>query len=382
MRSLNTTTRGLSRPGAEFRAVAGRRRALPPGRDVRPTLCFVTGDAVGVVAATTLASGVEFVEALTIVLAMGTTRGWRSTLIGVGAALAALAVTTVLGGYALAPWLPEAVLQLVVGTLLLIFGLQWLRKAILRAAGLKALHDEDDIFREEGGRAGRRRGARARARLVRVRRVASRASSSRVSRSSSSCITFGLNANSIAAGDRRRRDRAASSSSPPGSRCTGRSRACRRTRSSSSSACCSSTFGTFWASRGWACSAPDDASLELARRRRGPAGPAGGLVALAWATVTRRWRRDARRRSRNAVREGLRALLVGLHRRRRLAHRRRRGRRRSPPARCWWPTRAHPTPSSPRSWRSASSSWPSAASPRRRCGRAGAEPPQCAYDPR
>jgi uncharacterized membrane protein len=106
-------------------------------------------DAVGVVAATLLASGVEFVEALTIVLAMGTTRGWRSTWAGVGAALAALAVVTAVAGYALQSWLPEALLQLVVGTLLLIFGLQWLRKAILRSAGLKALHDEDQAFREE-----------------------------------------------------------------------------------------------------------------------------------------------------------------------------------------------------------------------------------------
>src|SRR5436190_12067229 len=111
--------------------------------------CLVTSDALGVVAATTLASGVEFVEALTIVLAMGTTRGWRSTLIGVGAALAALTIITALAGYALSSWLPEALLQLVVGSLLLIFGLQWLRKAILRAAGLKALHDEEDAFREE-----------------------------------------------------------------------------------------------------------------------------------------------------------------------------------------------------------------------------------------
>jgi Ca2+/H+ antiporter, TMEM165/GDT1 family len=106
-------------------------------------------DAVGVVAATLLASGVEFVEALTIVLAMGTTRGWRSTWVGVGAALAALAAVTAVAGYALQSWLPEALLQLVVGTLLLIFGLQWLRKAILRSAGLKALHDEDQTFREE-----------------------------------------------------------------------------------------------------------------------------------------------------------------------------------------------------------------------------------------
>ncbi|HKE78812.1 MAG TPA: hypothetical protein VKB54_05860 [Solirubrobacteraceae bacterium] len=109
----------------------------------------MTGHAVGVIAATLLASGVEFVEALTIVLAMGTTRGWRSTWFGVGAALVALAAITAVAGYALERWLPEALLQLVVGTLLLIFGLQWLRKAILRAAGLKALHDEDETYREE-----------------------------------------------------------------------------------------------------------------------------------------------------------------------------------------------------------------------------------------
>jgi uncharacterized membrane protein len=101
------------------------------------------------VVATLLASGVEFVEALTIVLAMGTTRGWRSTWAGVGAALAALATVTAAGGYALGQWLPEALLQLVVGTLLLIFGLQWLRKAILRSAGLKALHDEDATYAAE-----------------------------------------------------------------------------------------------------------------------------------------------------------------------------------------------------------------------------------------
>ena len=106
-------------------------------------------NAVGVVAATLLASGVEFVEALTIVLAMGTTREWRSTWWGVGAAVGVLAVVTALAGYALQSWLPEALLQLVVGTLLLIFGLQWLRKAILRSSGRKAVHDEDAIYREE-----------------------------------------------------------------------------------------------------------------------------------------------------------------------------------------------------------------------------------------
>ncbi len=100
----------------------------------------------GLVTATFLASFVEFVEALTIVLAMGFTRGWRSALAGVAAALAALVVFTAAAGYALSTWLPEAVLQLVVGTLLLIFGLQWLRKATLRSGGLKAMHDETEDY--------------------------------------------------------------------------------------------------------------------------------------------------------------------------------------------------------------------------------------------
>jgi uncharacterized membrane protein len=107
----------------------------------------VTGG--GLVLATLLASAVEFVEALTIVLAMGTTREWRSTWIGVAAALALLAAITAIAGYALLQWMPETLLQLIVGSLLLIFGLQWLRKAILRASGLKALHDEDETFRAE-----------------------------------------------------------------------------------------------------------------------------------------------------------------------------------------------------------------------------------------
>jgi uncharacterized membrane protein len=88
------------------------------------------------------------VEALTIVLAVGVTRGWRSAIWGVAAALAALAVIVVVLGQALTS-VPIDALRLVVGTLLLIFGLQWLRKAVLRASGLKALHDEDAIYRAE-----------------------------------------------------------------------------------------------------------------------------------------------------------------------------------------------------------------------------------------
>jgi uncharacterized membrane protein len=109
----------------------------------------MTGRDLGIVVTTLLASGVEFVEALTIVLAMGTTRGWRSAWAGVIAAVVALTVLTVVGGYALRQTVPEHTLQLVIGSLLLLFGLQWLRKAVLRAAGLKALHDEDATFREQ-----------------------------------------------------------------------------------------------------------------------------------------------------------------------------------------------------------------------------------------
>src|SRR6266536_2874185 len=104
------------------------------------------GVTLGLVVATFTASFVEFVEALTIVLAMGLTRGWRSTAYGVLTAVVALVGFTAVAGYALARWLPESVLQLVVGALLLIFGLQWLRKAVLRSSGLKALHDEDTAF--------------------------------------------------------------------------------------------------------------------------------------------------------------------------------------------------------------------------------------------
>jgi uncharacterized membrane protein len=95
-----------------------------------------------------LACTVEGVEAVAIVLAAGITRGWRSAWAGVGTALIALAAIVAALGPALTA-LPINVLRLVVGGLLLVFGLQWLRKAILRASGFKALHDEDAIYAEE-----------------------------------------------------------------------------------------------------------------------------------------------------------------------------------------------------------------------------------------
>jgi uncharacterized membrane protein len=95
-----------------------------------------------------LACAVEAVEALTIVLAAGFGRDWRSAFLGVGSALAVLIAIVAALGPALTA-IPLEALRLVVGGLLLIFGLQWLRKAILRASGLKAMHDEAAIYRAE-----------------------------------------------------------------------------------------------------------------------------------------------------------------------------------------------------------------------------------------
>jgi uncharacterized membrane protein len=108
----------------------------------------MTGPEIGLAASVFLACAVEAVEALTIVLAVGSTRSWRSAFYGVAAATAVLAALTAALGPALTS-LPIDALRVAVGGLLLVFGLQWLRKAILRASGLKALHDEEANFREE-----------------------------------------------------------------------------------------------------------------------------------------------------------------------------------------------------------------------------------------
>src|SRR5438477_7215097 len=113
----------------------------------------------GLATSTLLASAVEFVEAFTIVLAMGLTRGWRSTIAGTVSALVLLSGVAAVSGYALINWFPKSLLQFIVGSLLLVFGLQWLRKAILRSSGLKALHDEEETFAAQAAaaeQAGRR----------------------------------------------------------------------------------------------------------------------------------------------------------------------------------------------------------------------------------
>jgi len=93
-----------------------------------------------------LASAVEFVEAVTIVLAVGVTRSWRSALLGTGAAMLALAALVAVFGTAIAVLVPIWLLRLVVGGFLVIYGLQWLTKAVLRAGGAKAKHDEAEAM--------------------------------------------------------------------------------------------------------------------------------------------------------------------------------------------------------------------------------------------
>lgn len=108
----------------------------------------MTAAEAGLALSVFLACSVEAVEALTIVLAAGVTRGWRWALSGAAAALGALGAIVAAAGPALAS-LPLSALRLGVGAVLLAFGLHWLRKAVLRAAGRKALHDEREVYREQ-----------------------------------------------------------------------------------------------------------------------------------------------------------------------------------------------------------------------------------------
>ena len=110
------------------------------------------------VLASFMASMVEFVEALTIVLAVGVVRGWRSALLGTAGGVALLAVLVLALGRSLSG-VPLPMLQLVIGILLLMFGLRWLRKAVLRAAGVLPLHDEGEAFAKEAEQLRRQGGA-------------------------------------------------------------------------------------------------------------------------------------------------------------------------------------------------------------------------------
>jgi uncharacterized membrane protein len=112
----------------------------------------VSGTELGLALSVFVACAVEAVEALTIVLAVGTTRSWSSALYGTAAAVVALGAVVAALGPALTQ-LPLNALRVAVGGLLLVFGLQWLRKAALRAAGLKALHDEEATFEAEAAAA-------------------------------------------------------------------------------------------------------------------------------------------------------------------------------------------------------------------------------------
>lgn len=118
-----------------------------------------------VASAAFLASAVEFVEALTIVLVVGVTINWRSSLVGAFAAAATLAVIIATFGVAIVQWVPLDALRLVVGIILILFGLKWLKKAILRYGGMKALHDEEAIFEEHMAEI-RARGEKPEARLM------------------------------------------------------------------------------------------------------------------------------------------------------------------------------------------------------------------------
>jgi uncharacterized membrane protein len=95
-----------------------------------------------------LGSAVESTEALTIVLAVGLTRGWRAPLLGTAVALISLAVLVILFGQLIVTRIPDWSLKLLVGTLLLLFGLRWLQKAVLRSAGIVEMHDEEQAYRK------------------------------------------------------------------------------------------------------------------------------------------------------------------------------------------------------------------------------------------
>ena len=114
-----------------------------------PDLGFMLSPSVfGAIGSSFLASAVEIVEAFTIVLAVASLRGWRPALTGAFAAIGTLAAMVLALGPALER-APLSALQIAIGVALLLFGMGWLRKAVLRAGGVLALHDEDRIYNEE-----------------------------------------------------------------------------------------------------------------------------------------------------------------------------------------------------------------------------------------
>jgi uncharacterized membrane protein len=96
-----------------------------------------------------LGTSVEFIEALTIILAVGTVKGWRSALSGAALATVVLVIITAIFGIPFVHFIQLRLVQFVIGLLMLLFGMRWLRKAILRYAGMKALHDEEEAYRKE-----------------------------------------------------------------------------------------------------------------------------------------------------------------------------------------------------------------------------------------
>jgi uncharacterized membrane protein len=109
----------------------------------------MSGQTWGVVAAAFLASAVEFVEAFTIVLAAGVSTNWRSAFAGTAGALFVLAALVGIFGTALVHYVPLGALRVAVGLLLVLFGLRWLKKAVLRYGGIIHLHDEKSAFQRE-----------------------------------------------------------------------------------------------------------------------------------------------------------------------------------------------------------------------------------------
>ncbi len=117
------------------------------------------GQVITLAFAAFIASAVEGIEALTIVLAAGVTKGWKSAIEGTLCAIATLSLLTLAFGPTIVHVVPRNVLHLVIGTYLLLFGLTWLKKAVMRASGLKEKHDEDAIFEREVARLKRESGS-------------------------------------------------------------------------------------------------------------------------------------------------------------------------------------------------------------------------------